>query len=54
MEKEINRCEFLKNFSPIFTGTFLASHVTLAFSLVQNKTANGAIIIDSEPQSICL
>lgn len=54
MEKEINRCKFLKDFSSIITGAFLASHATQTSCQVQNKTANGAIIIDPEPQSICL
>ncbi len=54
MGREINRCKFLKDFSSIITGVFLACRATLTFCLVQNKTANGAIVIDPEPQSICL
>jgi len=48
---EINRCKFLKDFSSIITGTFLAGHATQTSCQVQNKTANGAIIIDPEPWS---
>jgi hypothetical protein len=51
---EINRCKFLKDFSSIITETFLASHATQTSCQVQNKTANGAIIIDPEPQSFFL
>jgi hypothetical protein len=54
MEKEINLCKFLKDFSSIITRAFLASHATQTSCEVENKTANGAIIIDPEPQSICL